>query len=50
MFRRLLGLAFVGETRDAEWSLIADVVVRGLDSVRRMSLHQPMFFRRSDFL
>ncbi|KAL1723963.1 FAD binding domain-containing protein, partial [Schizophyllum commune] len=30
--RRFLGLAFVGETRDAEWSLIADVVVRGLDS------------------
>ncbi|KAL1700970.1 hypothetical protein EV121DRAFT_213112, partial [Schizophyllum commune] len=30
--RRLLGLAFVGETRDVEWSLVADVVVRGLDS------------------
>ncbi|KAL1680358.1 hypothetical protein EV122DRAFT_208031 [Schizophyllum commune] len=35
--RRLLGLAFVGETRDAEWSLVADVVVRGLDSVSSLS-------------
>ncbi|KAI4526211.1 hypothetical protein K525DRAFT_265312 [Schizophyllum commune Loenen D] len=37
--RRLLGLAFVGETRDAEWPLVADVVVRGLDSVRLLYWH-----------
>ncbi|KAL1736127.1 FAD binding domain-containing protein [Schizophyllum commune] len=39
LVRRLLRLAFFGETRDAEWSLIADVVVRGLDSVSRISFH-----------
>ncbi|KAL1670092.1 FAD binding domain-containing protein [Schizophyllum commune] len=43
--RRLLGLAFVGETRDAEWSLVADAAVRGLDSAP----HHPLGRHPRDF-